>query len=298
MPAYYIGVDVGTGSARAVLVQRDGTVVASSAHDTPTWRDEQDHRIFEQSTTATWAAVCSAVKDVIAESKVDPSDVKGLGFDATCSLAVTDMSGTPICVTGGENIGLEGERNIILWADHRAEKEAELINSTGSVVLDYVGGVMSVSALLVHARRELKERKHLSIFQLEMEIPKILWLKNRMKPEHFSRCQFFDLPDYLTYRATGSVVRSCCSITCTCSYVPGSGWDAGFFEKIGLGELVSSGYTQIGAGSGVFLTAGEPVGQGLKESSAEELGLVQGTPVGSGIIDAYGFTPGMGCGIC
>jgi len=149
MSAYYIGVDVGTGSARAALVQRDGTLVASSTHNTPTWRDEEDHRIFEQSTTATWAAICSAVKDVVAESKVDPSDVKGLGFDATCSLAVTDMGGTPICVTGGENLGLEGERDIILWADHRAEKEAELINSTGSVVLDYVGGAMSVSNLLV-----------------------------------------------------------------------------------------------------------------------------------------------------
>jgi ribulose kinase len=149
MLVYYIGVDVGTGSAQAALVQRDGALVASSTHDTPTWRDEGDHRIFEQSTTATWAAICGVVRDVVAESRIDPSDVKGLGFDATCSLAVTDMSGAPICVTDGKSLGLEGERNIILWADHRAEKEAELINSTGSGVLDYVGGVMSVSIPLV-----------------------------------------------------------------------------------------------------------------------------------------------------
>ena len=152
MPAYYIGVDVGTGSARAALVRRDGTLVASSTYDIPTWRDEGDHRIFEQSTTATWGAVCNTVKQVVAESKVDPSDVKGLGFDATCSLAVTDMGGTPICVTSGKDLGLEGERNIILWADHRAENEAGLINSTGSVVLDYVGGVMSVRTLLACTR--------------------------------------------------------------------------------------------------------------------------------------------------
>lgn len=147
MLAYYIGVDVGTGSVRAALVKRDGTLVSSSTYDTPTWRDERDHRIFEQSTTATWTAICSAVKEVVAESRVDPSDVKGLGFDATCSLAVTDMAGSPICITSGENLGLEGDRNVILWADHRAEKEAELINSTGSGVLDYVGGVMSVSGI-------------------------------------------------------------------------------------------------------------------------------------------------------
>ena len=124
-----------------------------------------------------------------------------------------------------------------------------------------------------------------------MEIPKILWLKNHMKPENFSRCQFFDLPDYLTYRATGSVVRSCCSLTCKCSYVAGVGWDAGFFEKIGLGEFVSSGYIQIGAGSGALSVAGESIGEGLTRAAAEELGLVQGTAVGSGVVDAYDRTP-------
>jgi hypothetical protein len=42
-------------------------------------------------------------------------------------------------------LGESGERNIILWADHRAEKEAEGINRTGQGVLGFVGGVMSVS---------------------------------------------------------------------------------------------------------------------------------------------------------
>ena len=58
---------------------------------------------------------------------------------------MSDLQGNPVTVTKGENLGKLGERNIILWADHRAEEEARLINSTGSVVLDYVGGVMSVS---------------------------------------------------------------------------------------------------------------------------------------------------------
>lgn len=34
------------------------------------------------------------------------------------------------------------------------------------------------------------------VHQLEMEIPKTLWLKTHMKPELFARCNFFDLPDY------------------------------------------------------------------------------------------------------
>lgn len=146
---YYIGIDVGTGSARASLVKKDGTTVASSTQETITWRDPEDHRIFEQSTSNIWSSISSAIKAVLAQSKVPASAVKGLGFDATCSLAVSDLQGEPIVVTKGQNLGQPGERNIVLWADHRAEKEAELINSTGSVVLEYVGGTMSVGSLHV-----------------------------------------------------------------------------------------------------------------------------------------------------
>ncbi|KAJ3536076.1 hypothetical protein NM688_g6884 [Phlebia brevispora] len=256
---YYIGIDVGTGSARAALVKHDGTLVASSTVETKTWRDDNDHRIFEQSTTDIWSAIRKTVKTVLSEAKVSPSDVKGLGFDATCSLAVTDLDGQPVTVSKGDDLGQIGERNIILWADHRAEEEANSINSTGSVVLDY----------------------------LEMEIPKTLWLKKRMKPELFSRCQFFDLPDFLTYRATGNNLRSTCSLTCKCSYVPNSGWQPEFFQKIGLGEFVENHYKQLGGANGQVATAGLPVGKGLSKQAAQELGLVEGTPVGSAVIDAY-----------
>ncbi|KAG5650779.1 hypothetical protein H0H81_011077 [Sphagnurus paluster] len=263
--SYYIGIDVGTGSARASLVKKDGTVVASSTYDTITYRDPNDHRIFEQSTSNIWVSISAAIKDCLATSQVPPSEVKGLGFDATCSLAVSDFDGKPIIVTKGDQLGQYGDRNVILWADHRAEKEAGLINKTKSEVLNYVGGTMS----------------------LEMEIPKILWLKNNMDPSLFPQCQFFDLPDFLTYRATSSVTRSACSLTCKCSYVPSSGWNAKFFGAIGLEDLCKGNYQQIGAEAGNLLTAGRPVGKGLSKAAAEELGLFEGTPVGSGLIDAY-----------
>ncbi|KAH9843764.1 uncharacterized protein C8Q71DRAFT_729989 [Rhodofomes roseus] len=263
---YYIGIDVGTGSVRAGLVQDDGTLLASSTESTITWRDPNDHRIFEQSTNNIWDGMCKTIRAVLAEAKVAPSDVKGLGFDATCSLAVSDMNGDPVVVTKGDKLGEIGDRNIILWADHRAEEEANLINGTGATVLDYVGGVMS----------------------LEMEIPKTLWLKKHMAPERFARCQFFDLPDFLTYKATGDNTRSCCSVTCKCSFVPTkNGWQPDFFEKIGLGEFVGNNFKQLGAHESNVLTAGIPIGQGLSKKAAEELGLLEGTPVGSGVIDAY-----------
>jgi FGGY-family pentulose kinase len=146
---YYIGVDVGTGSVRVSLVKNNGSIVASSAKETLTFRDPDDHRIFEQSTTNIWSGISTAIKKILAESQISPSAVKGLGFDATCSLAVSDFSGEPVVVTKGDQLGQLGGRNVILWADHRAEQEADLINTTGSVVLDYVGRVMSVCSTFI-----------------------------------------------------------------------------------------------------------------------------------------------------
>lgn len=269
----------GTGSARAALVDDDGNILAESTHATQTYRLESDSRIFEQSTTDIWSQIKLAITQVVAASTVDPSHIKGLGFDATCSLAVTDFDGNPIAVTpqasgASKSEWGPGERNVILWADHRAEDEAALINATGSKVLNYVGKTMS----------------------LEMEIPKILWLKKHMPGELFKQCMFFDLPDYLTYKATNSLARSNCSLVCKCSYIPpgvdGSelGWQPEFFDQIGLGELVKDDFKQLGGvpgRNGIVLTAGQPVGDGLTAEVAAELGLLPGTAVGSALIDAY-----------
>ena len=116
-----------------------------------------------------------------------------------------------------------------------------------------------------------------------MEVPKILWLKHHMAPDRFDRCQFFDLPDFLTYRATGARTRSLCSLTCKCTYVPGNGWDRAFMSQIGLDAFVQNEFAALGTD---VLTAGKPVGDGLTARAAAELGLEPRTPVGSGVIDA------------
>ncbi|KAF8516640.1 Pentulose kinase [Gautieria morchelliformis] len=255
----YIGIDVGTGSVRATLVRQDGITLATSTQPITTFRDKSDHRIFEQSTTDIWKGIAACVRACLAQANVNPSTVKGLGFDATCSLAVSDENGEPVTITEGGDIGTNGERNVILWADHRAEAEAEQINASGSIVLNYVGGKMS----------------------LEMEIPKVLWLKRHMPADLFERCHFFDLPDYITYLATSARTRSACSLTCKCSY-------PAFFRAIGLQSMIDNDFRQLDDdGKRGLLTAGLPVGRGLSAEAAEELGLVKGTPVGSGVIDAY-----------
>jgi len=131
---------------------------------------------------------------------------------------------------------------------------------------------------------------------LEMEIPKILWLKNHLPPEKFIQCKFYDLPDFLTHRATAfDETRSFCSLVCKLAYVPQGvelskfeiGWQRDFLRKIGLEELATD-LKALGVidGKARVLSAGERVGY-LSEQSAKELGLHTNVAVGSGVIDAY-----------
>jgi ribulose kinase len=146
MPALYLGIDVGTGSARAGLFTSEGELVSSATRSTKMWRSSEDHRIYEQSTEDIWSAIKECISEALASAGADKTRVHGIGFDATCSLAVVDDGGRAISVTPDESCGQFGERNIILWADHRAHKEADEINKTNSVVLKYLGGSMSVRA--------------------------------------------------------------------------------------------------------------------------------------------------------
>jgi ribulose kinase len=123
----------------------------------------------------------------------------------------------------------------------------------------------------------------------------MLWLKKHMPADLFEECMFFDLPDFLTYLATGSLARSNNSLVSKCSYVPpgvedSKGWNEQFLTQIGLDSFVKNEYQQLGGQpdkGGLILTAGQPVGKGLSAKAAEELGLLEGTAVGSGVIDAY-----------
>ena len=119
----------------------------------------------------------------------------------------------------------------------------------------------------------------------EMETPKLLWLREN-RPEVFDAAwQFFDLADFLTWRATGSLARSVCTLTCKWTYLAHERrWDESYFRRIGLGALANEGFVRIGT---EVVEPGTPLGGGLTEQAAAELGLAAGTPVGAGLIDAH-----------
>lgn len=94
---------------------------------------------------------------------------------------------------------------------------------------------------------------------IEMEIPKVLWLKNNMPPELFARCKFYDLTDALTHMATGGEQRSFCSVVCKQGFVPvgvdGSvkGWQEDFLSHIGLNDLCEDNFKRMGGVDGVVI---------------------------------------------
>jgi ribulose kinase len=66
----------------------------------------------EQSTEDIWAAICHCSKTVIKAAAIEPQLVRGIGFDATCSLAVLDEeTDQPISVAGPDFT--ENNRNVI-----------------------------------------------------------------------------------------------------------------------------------------------------------------------------------------
>lgn len=251
-----IGVDVGTGSARAGVFDARGQLLGVGKHPVTMWQEPGE--IAEQSSDQIWQAVCAAVRDAMAEASIAPDQVRGIGFDATCSLVAIGPDGNGIPVGSSD----DPARNVIVWMDHRAQVEAEEINRGGHRVLDYVGGRISP----------------------EMETPKLLWL-SRHRPDSFATAaHFFDLSDYLTWRATGNLARSSCTVTCKWTYLAHEArWDADYFRAIGLGALADEGFGRIGT---QVVSPGTPLGP-LTARAARDLGLTETVTVAAALIDAH-----------
>ncbi|KAM7378953.1 hypothetical protein PAMP_004538 [Pampus punctatissimus] len=254
---YYVGVDVGTASVRAALVTREGLLRSTAEEPISIWEPQSDH--YVQSSSEIWEKCCTVVKKVTQDT--ERSQVRGIGFDATCSLVVLDRSFQPVPV----NQDGDQQRNVVMWMDHRAAEQAARITNTGHAVLSRVGGVMSP----------------------EMQPPKLLWLKENLKESCWNKAaHFFDLPDFLSWKATGSLTRSLCTLVCKWTYCPPEGWDVSFWSMIGLEDLLENNASKIGQ-TNVVCSPGSPLGDGLTQEAAADLGLDPGTAVGASLIDAH-----------
>ncbi|KAK9979014.1 hypothetical protein ABG768_012461 [Culter alburnus] len=255
MSRYYVAVDVGTASVRAALVTPDGRVKHTAEEPVVIWDPCAEH--YEQSSEDIWSKCCRTVKRVTRD--IDVACVRGVGFDATCSLVVLDRHFQPVAVN---HTGIR-ERNVVMWMDHRAAEQATRITASKHRVLRGVGGVMSP----------------------EMQPPKLLWLKENLRESCWKEAaHFFDLPDFLSWKATGSLCRSLCTLVCKWTYSPSEGWDDTFWSAVGLEDLMENSYSKIGEQT---CCPGTPVGRGLTADAAADLGLRPGTAVAASLIDAH-----------
>lgn len=254
---------MGTSSARAGLFEKSengGKLLNYHSEEIAIFKPRSKY--FEQSSENIWRKVCECVKRVSAG--VASKEIVGIGFDATCSLVLFDKSLKPLTVSPTRN----NDQNIIMWLDHRATLEAADINSSRHEILKYVGGKVS----------------------LEMEIPKLLWLKRNLSETYHNIGLAFDLPDFLTWRATGLDSRSVCSLTCKWNYDALDGkWPVEYFEVNDLSELLEDDCSKIGS---KVLFPGDRVG-GLCETAAKEMGILPGTAVACSMIDAHAGALGL-----
>eukprot|EP01080_Neovahlkampfia_damariscottae_P005787 gene5787-9608_t len=228
---------------------------------------------YEQSSNDIWNSISISIQKILQKTKIKKQEIVGIGFDATCSLVAIDSStNQPISISTTK----ENEQNVILWMDHRSLEQTKKINSSKNEVLKYVGENISP----------------------EMEIPKLLWIKENI-PDLYQNenVNFFDLADWLVYKATGDDTRSVNTLVAKWTYLSHKsdtlsieGWNDEFFKEIGLEYETKLNYKRIG---NKFSNICDSVGNGLTKESAENFNLNENTIVTSGIIDAHAGGIGM-----
>jgi len=199
---YVIGVDFGTDSCRALIVDAsNGKEQASSVKYYPRWKDGKycnpQINQYRQHPLDYIEAMEATVKDALNKArKVDASDVVGISFDMTgCTPALTDANGTPLALLS--EFAENPNAMFILWKDHTAIDEAEEINELARKwEIDYTayeGGIYSsewVWAKVLHVFRQDERVRKAAYSWVEHTdwIPALL--TGNTKPEEIirSRC--------------------------------------------------------------------------------------------------------------
>lgn len=253
MSDVYLGIDLGTGGARAGLFDENGKALAFDAQSVETFYPRPGW--VEQDPNEWWQAIVDAVRGVVAKAGVRPEDVAGIGYDAT--------SATPIALDANR----KPLRNAILWADVRAASIAKRASSIDHWARLYNGGG--------------KDDASAEWFPF-----KAIWIKEHQPQIWHQTKLLLDAPDWVGMKLINEVAFNTCSASIKAYYDKDhGGWPEDFFAKLGGDDLLSKVPSRV-------LPMGSLLG-GLSPEAAKELGLVAGTPVGEGGIDAEAGMVGM-----
>jgi xylulokinase len=219
--------DLGTTAIKCALHDLRGNVIAKAAVEYQLITPETD--AVEMDVETYWQAFKLALGKVLAESRVNPSDIKAMGVSAQGeTLILVDRNGQPL-------------RRAIVWLDNRAQREAD----------------------------ELGEKfGHHKAFQITGQVKlvptwpasKILWIRKH-EPQIFQRtAKFLLIEDYFLYRLTGEYVCEGSLVTSTCYWnINTRTWWPEMLQELGITSEQLPAYRE----------SGEVVGKLRPETAAE-----------------------------
>ncbi|RRJ67603.1 ribulokinase [Paenibacillus oralis] len=280
-PRYVIGIDFGTASGRAVLVDvRDGRELAW--HVTP-----YPHGVMEDELIGCgirlgpeWAlqhpgdyveVLRQSVPAVVREAGVSSGQVIGIGVDFTsCTMLPVDEAGTPLLLK--EEYRREPHAFVKLWKHHAAQGEADLINAVaaerGEAFLSRYGGKISS----------------------EWMVPKGLQVLREAPEVYAAADRFVEAADWIVFWMTGEMKRSSGCAGYKALWHSKEGYPSAAFYRALDPRFERFAETKL---RGEIAPLGRAAGR-LTGEAAAVMGLHPGIPVAPGMIDAHAAVPGVG----
>ena len=280
MSKYSIGLDFGTLSGRAVLVNLEtGQEAATSVLEYP-------HAVMDSSLPCgkkldvDWAlqhpqdyldVIKSTIPDVLKQANVSADDVVGVGIDFTaCTVLPTYSDGTPLCFI--DKYKSEPHSYVKLWKHHAAQKYADRLNEIaserGEEFLKLYGGKISSEWLVP------------KVWQIAEEAPEIYDEMDR----------FIEAADWIVWQLTGNETRNSCTAGYKALWHKQKGFPSNEFFKALHPKLENLVEEKL---SRNILPLGSKAGE-INEYAASLTGLKAGTPVAVGNVDAHVAVPAVG----
>lgn len=259
VPTTILGLDLGTSTLKAVLIDDAGAIRATAVQSYPT---SHPHPAWAEQNPADWRrATAQAVATLKA---ADPDGFAGLACVGLCSAAHIPV----LLDADGEVL-----RPAILWSDQRSEAEVRDLDRDHAAALAY---------------------ETLNQAGCTWTLPQLLWLR-RHEPETFARTRaMLSSKDYLIQRLTGRAVTDPASAAATLMFdVVRSGWSERLVAASGLprtalpaaiGPLAHAGTVTAAASAEFGLAKGLPVIAGTLDSAAELVGCGILAPEGAGMV--------------
>jgi L-ribulokinase len=281
MAKYSIGVDYGTQSGRAVLVEigtgkEIATAVKPYTHGVmdeflPDGVTKLENDWALQHPTDYMEVLEITIPDVLNQAKVSPDDVIGLGIDFTaCTVLPINESGIPLCLT--DEFKNHPHGFVKLWKHHAAQEEANRLNE------------------IAEARGESFLKRYGGKISSEWLLPKLWQILNEAPEVYAATSQFVEATDWVIYQLTGYLKRNSCTAGYKAMWHKQEGYPSKEFFKA-LDERLEN-VVEEKLSENIF-PIGSKAGE-LTEKAAKLIGLNPGTAIAIANVDAHVAVPAVG----